>query len=123
MRFSLILFAIAQMIKMSLFRYKYLQEMIIYKNNKFVMMTKDGKRGRRFIFEKGRFSTDLVLSGYDLAFVWKDSKTAFKVLTAKDPVGMDRAIANWDLELVGDKNLNTWFSIFLGYATGMFKRK
>jgi len=123
MKFSLIIFAIAQMIKISLSKDKYLRDMIKNQNVTYLMVTKDGKRGRRFMFNNGTFSSDKTLSEYDLAYVWKDDETAFKVLTSKDVNGIDRAIANWDLQLVGDKILHAWFSIFLGYATGMFKRK
>jgi len=97
--------------------------MISVKNHTFVMMTKDGKRGRRFIIRNGQFSSDRALTDYDLAYVWKDGDTAFKVLTTPDPVGMHKAMANWDLEMVGDTSLSLWFLFFFGYATGILKRK
>ena len=42
-----------------------------------VIKTKDGKRGKRFLFRDGRFSTDAVLDDYDTAMIWGDAQTAF----------------------------------------------
>ena len=36
---------------------------------------------------------------------------------------MDKAIANWDLEMKGGTTLSIWFLFFVGYATGILKRK
>jgi hypothetical protein len=36
---------------------------------------------------------------------------------------MHKAMANWDLEMVGDTSLSLWFLFFFGYATGILKRK
>ena len=123
MKFSILLFALAGIIKLSLKTNKSIRELIRYKDNTYVIMTKDGKRGIRFIISNGTFATDRVLTDYDLAMVWKDAETGFRVLTSGDPVGMQRAIANWDLELYGNKSLSVWFTIFLGFATGALKRK
>lgn len=123
MKFSILLFALAGIIKLSLKTNKSIRELIRYKDNTYVIMTKDGKRGIRFIISNGTFVTDRVLTDYDLAMVWKDAETGFRVLTSGDPVGMQRAIANWDLELYGNKSLSVWFTIFLGFATGALKRK
>ncbi len=123
MKFTILMEVITLMIRLSLKTKKYLRDMISVKNHTFVMMTKDGKRGRRFIFRNGTFSSDKVLTDYDLAYVWKDGDTAFKVLTSNDPVGMHKAMANWDLEMRGDTTLSLWFLFFFGYATGILKRK
>jgi hypothetical protein len=45
-----------------------------------VIKTKDGKRGKRFIFKNGLFSADSVLNEYDAAMIWSDAKVAFKGL-------------------------------------------
>jgi hypothetical protein len=123
MKFTILMEVITLLIKLSLKTKKYVRDMINVKNHTIVMMTKDGKRGRRFIIRNGTFSSDRVLTGYDLAYVWKDPDTAFRVLTSNDPTGMHKAMANWDLEMMGDKTLSIWFLFFFGYATGMLKRK
>ncbi len=123
MKFTILMEVITLLIKLSLKTKKYVRDMISVKNHTIVMMTKDGKRGRRFIIRNGTFSSDKILTGYDLAYLWKDSDTAFKVLTSNDPTGMHKAMANWDLEMKGDTTLSIWFLFFFGYATGMLKRK
>jgi len=122
MKFSILIRGIALLMKLNLKRHKFLRDMMSVKNHKIVMKTKDGRTGRRFIMVDGKFSTDNVLTNYDLAYVWKDGHTAFEVLTSNDPTAMPKAQANWDLEMEGDESISVWFSIFLGYATGVLKR-
>jgi hypothetical protein len=122
MIFSILMNAIALLIKFNLKRYKFLRDMISVKNHKIVMVTKDGKSGKRFNICEGEFSTDNNLTDYDLVFIWKDGATAFKILTANDPTALHTAIANWDLELEGDESISIWFTIFLGYASGTMKK-
>jgi hypothetical protein len=110
-------------IKLNIKTKKYVRDMLKNHNYRFVMMTKDGKQGKRFIFREGTFSADNVLTEYDVAYVWKDGNTAFKVLTNPDPTGLFQAEANWDLQIRGDKTLSIPLNIFLGYATGNFKKK
>lgn len=123
MKFTILMEVITLLIKLSLKTKRHVRDMISVKNHTFVMMTKDGKRGRRFIIRNGTFTSDRILKDYDLAFVWRDSDTAFRVLTSNDPVGMHKAMANWDLEMRGDTSLNLWFLFFFGFATGILKRK
>ena len=123
MKFKLLMKILAILIKMNIKTKKYVRDMLSTKNYRFVMMTKDGKQGKRFIFQKGMFSTDDILTEYDLAYVWRNGNTAFKVLTNPDPTGLFKAEANWDLEIKGDKTLSIPFNIFLAYATGNFKKK
>jgi len=123
MKFKLLMKILPILIKMNVKTKKYVRDMLSTQNYKFVMMTKDGKQGKRFIFQKGLFSTDDILTEYDLAYVWRDGNTAFKVLTNPDPTGLFKAEANWDLEIKGDKTLSIPFNIFLAYATGNFKKK
>jgi len=122
MKFSILMNGVTLLLKLNLKRHKFLRDMISVKNHRIVMKTKDGRTGKRFIIINGEFSTDDVLTDYDLGYIWKDGDTAFKVLTSNDPTAMYRAQANWDLEMEGDDSISTWFSIFLGYATGVLKR-
>jgi len=123
MKFSLLMNILPLIIKLNIKTKKYVREMLRTHNYRFVMMTKDGKQGKRFIFRNGTFSADNVLTEYDVAYVWKDGNTAFKVLTNSDPTGLFKAEANWDLQIKGDKTLSIPLNIFLGYATGNFKKK
>jgi hypothetical protein len=111
------------LIKLNIKTKKYVRDMLSTQNYRFVMVTKDGKLGKRFLFQKGLFETDAVLTEYDVAYVWRDGNTAFKVLTDKDPTALFKAEANRDLEIKGDKTLSIPLNIFLAYATGNFKKK
>jgi hypothetical protein len=123
MKFSLLMHILPLIIKLNIKTKKYVRDMLVTRNYRFVMMTKDGKRGKRFIFRNGTFSTDNVLQEYDIAYVWRNGNIAFKVLTNSDPTGLFKAEANWDLAILGDKTLSIPLNIFLGYATGNFKKK
>ncbi len=123
MKFSFLLFVISLVMKISIMTDSSLRELTRYKKMKCVMKTRDGKHGIRFLIDKGDFSTDRVLDDCDLALVWKDPDTAFRVLTAGGPTGLQVAEANWELEIRGDKTQYYWFTIFLGFTTGKLKRK
>lgn len=122
MRFTILLFFLSNIIKINLRARRAVRELIRYQNVKYVIKTRDGRRGLRFIFSEGAMRTDRVLDEFDAALVWGDAKTAFRVLTSGDPVGMQRAMANWELMVEGNRRLINWFSVFLGIATGTIKR-
>jgi hypothetical protein len=122
MKFAVLLRIISGTMKLAMKTNKNVRELTRYKKLKCVMKTRDNKTGVRFLIDRGTLATDRELEDYDIAMVWKDGDTAFRVLTSGDLVGMQRAIANWDLEIQGDKSLHTWFSIFLGSSTGSVKR-
>jgi len=77
-----------------------------------LIKTADGKRGRMFIFDNGKFSS---LSGgdqkqFDVAMVWKDADAAFKVIASED---LNQSIeASYDGRLVfeGDALHALWFT-------------
>jgi hypothetical protein len=123
MKFSILMFILPLIIKLNIKTKKYVRDMLTIHNYRFVMKTRDGKRGKRFIFRKGTFTADNILTEYDLAYVWKDGNIAFKVLINPDPTGLFKAEANRDLDIMGERSLSIPFNIFLGYATGNFKKK
>ncbi|MFZ5570691.1 MAG: hypothetical protein ACOZF0_09820 [Thermodesulfobacteriota bacterium] len=123
MKFSLLMTILPLIIRLHITLKKYVRDMLKTHHYRFVMMTRDGRRGKRFLFRDGTFATDNVLNEYDVAYVWRDGNTAFKVLTNPDPTGLFKAEANRDLEIRGDKTLSIPLNIFLGYATGNFKKK
>jgi hypothetical protein len=89
----------------------------------YVMMTRDGKIGRRFIFNYGKYSSDKNLKEYDLALVFKNADVAFKALALGGETGMTMAINNWDLKLVGNRDIFNFFALMIGVSMGMIKRK
>jgi len=101
---------------------KSMKDLIKVRNYAYVMMTRDGKIGRRFIFRDGKYSSDKVLKDYDLAFVFKNADIGFKTLALGGETGITEAINNWNLKLVGNVDIATFFQIMIGVSMGMMKR-
>ena len=62
MLFSLLLWVVSLAIGNTAKKNKSIKEMLTIRDTKYVIMTKDGKRGRRYIFRYGKFLTDTVLT-------------------------------------------------------------
>jgi hypothetical protein len=84
MKFSLLLFVLAQKLKMAAKKNAAYKKHLGIMQLSVLIKTADGKRGRLFVFDKGAFST---LSGTDhpcdVALIWADAGTAFRVMTSK----------------------------------------
>ncbi len=81
-----------------------------------VIKTKDGKRGKRFIFKDGSFSSDGVLDEYDTAMVWSDAKAAFKGLKNGEE-GIKHALQNHLVSIEGEIHSFTWFGAAIKFVT------
>jgi hypothetical protein len=81
-----------------------------------VIKTKDGKRGKRFIFKDGTFSSDAVLDEYDAAMIWSDAKVAFKGLKAGEE-GIQHALRNHLVGIDGEIHSFTWFGAAITFVT------
>lgn len=81
-----------------------------------VIKTRDGKRGKRFIFKDGRFSTDAVLDHYDTAMIWGNSKTAFSALRQGEE-GIKEALQNHLVGIDGQVHSFTWFGAAIKFVT------
>jgi len=81
-----------------------------------VIKTKDGKRGKRFIFKEGNFSSDAVLDNYDAAMIWSDAKTAFNGLKNGEE-GIKHALSNHFVCIDGKVHDFTWFGAVLKFVT------
>ena len=81
-----------------------------------VIKTKDGTRGKRFIFKDGAFASDRVLDEYDAAMIWSDPKTAFKCLKAGEE-GIKAALRNHLVGIDGEVHSFTWFGAAIKYVT------
>lgn len=75
---------------------------------KIVIKTSDGKKGKRFIFENGKFSADEELNQFDAAMVWNDAATAFVAMKKGEP-GITDAIQNHKVAIEGKLHAFTWF--------------
>ena len=122
MLFSMLLSIINIAMSITAKNNKSMKDLIKVRNCAYVMMTRDGKIGRRFIFKNGKYSSDKVLKDYDLAFVFKNADIGFKTLALGGETGITEAINNWNLKLVGNADIATFFQIMIGVSMGMMKR-
>lgn len=99
------------------------KDMIRIRNSAYVLMTEDEKRGRRFIFKNGKYSSDKVFKDYDMALVFENSDVGFKTLAFGGDAGIQEAINNWTLKVRGDDMHMIWFGVIMGMAMGGLKRK
>ena len=122
MLFSILLSVINLMIGINAKNNRSIREMITVRNCAYVIMTKDGKIGRRFIFRKGRYSSDKVLTDYDLALVFEDAAIGFKAMALDGVNGMTKAMNNFQMKMVGNQKLYNFLGITIGVSMGMLKR-
>jgi hypothetical protein len=123
MLFSLLLWIIDLAIKIGVKRNKALKDMIKARNFAYVIMTKDRKIGRRFIFRNGEYSSDKVLTDYAMAMVFENAKVGFKTLALEGDDGVQEAVNKRTLQIVGDDYHLLWFGVVMGMALGGSKRK
>lgn len=122
MLFSLLLSVVSLAIGMTAKFNKSVKEMLSIRDTKYVIMTRDGSRGRRFIFRHGKFSSDKVLTDYDLALVFENADIGFKTLAFGGDTGLQVAMNNYDLKLVGNPNIFNFFGVMIAISMGMMKR-
>jgi hypothetical protein len=123
MPFTLLLNIISLAIRIKARTNKSIKEMISIRNAAYVIRTKDGKRGRRFIFRKGKYSSDTILNDCDLALVFENAAIGFKALALDGETGMLKAMNNFQLTLVGNQKIFNFFALTIGVSMGMIKRK
>jgi hypothetical protein len=123
MLFSLLLLILHLAIGIAARFNKRLKLMMETRNNAYVIMTKDGKVGRRFIFKNGRYSSDKLLTEYDMAMVFENADIGFKTLAFGGDTGTQEAINNWKLKIRGDNYHVIWFSTVMGMALRQSARK
>jgi len=123
MLFSMLLAVLSFMIGLTARNNKAIKEMLSIRNCTYVIMTKDGTRGRRYLIKNGKFSSDTVLKDYDLALVFENADVGFKTLALGGDTGLQVAMNNYDLKLVGNPNIFNFFGVLIAVSMGMMKRK
>ncbi|MCX6008322.1 MAG: hypothetical protein NTZ34_13845 [Chloroflexi bacterium] len=123
MLFSILLGVVSIAIGIAVKTNKSIKEMISIRNCAYVIMTRDGKVGRRFQFRHGKYTTDKVLTDYDLALVFENAMIGFKTLALGGDTGLQVAMNNYDLKLVGNANIFNFFGVLIAVSMGMMKRK
>lgn len=123
MLFSMLLAVLSFMMGMAAKNNKAVKELLRVRTATYVIMTKDGTRGRRYIIRNGKFSSDTVLKDYDMALVFENADVGFKTLALGGDTGLQVAINNYNLKLDGNPAMFNFFGILLSICMGMIKRK
>jgi hypothetical protein len=110
MKFSVLLFALYNILKVASLTNKTFKKYIAKISAKILIKTEDGRRARMFVFDKGRLSSIVGdQGGYDVALVWKDADTAFSVMTSKKKDASFNAAADGKLKVLGMSVYAQWF--------------
>ena len=112
MKFNLLLFVLAQKLKAAAKKNTAYRKHLGIMQISVLIKTTDGKIGRLFIFDKGAFSS---VSGTDhqcdVALVWADAGTAFRVMTSKTgDADTFRAAAEGRVRVEGMVPYLQWFT-------------
>lgn len=123
MLFSILLGVVSIAIGIAVKTNKSIKEMISIRDCAYVIKTRDGKRGKRFIFKHGKYSTDKLIDDFDLALVFENADVGFKTLALGGDTGLQVAMNNYDLKLVGNAKIFNFFGVLIAVSMGMMKRK
>jgi hypothetical protein len=115
MRFSILLALLVFKFRKAARNNKNFQVFLMGHECAVVIRTKDGKRGKRFIFKNGLFAADPVLDHYDVAMVWSDATTAFNGLKNGEE-GIKQALRNHFVYLDGKIQDFSWFGAVLKFC-------
>jgi hypothetical protein len=121
MKFTLLLFILYRKLKKASKKNSEFKEYIKNEKVKVLIKTADGKRARLYIFNSGEISS---LKGdqkpFDVALVWSDAGTAFKVMSSQDLNKSMDALYEGKLHFEGDANQALWFT---GATTFLSEKK
>lgn len=110
MRFSVLLFALYNILKVASVTNKAFKKFISKISAKILIKTKDNERARMFIFDKGKLtSMPGDQKNYDVALVWEDAVTGFSVMTSKKKDASFNAAADGKLKVLGMSIYAQWF--------------
>jgi len=120
MKFTLLLFILYRKLKKASEKNPEFKEYIKKEKTKVLIKTADGKRGLLFIFDNGKFSS--VPGGdqkqFDVAMIWKDADTAFKIMASEDLNKSMEALFEGKLVFEGDDKQALWFTGATTFLTG-----
>jgi len=115
MRFLLLLAILTSKFKKASATNQNFRKFLMGHECKVVIKTNDNKKGKRFIFKDGKFSTDNVLDQFDAAMVWADAKTAFFAMKKGEP-GVMEAVQNHQVAIEGKLHSFTWFGAVMNFV-------
>ena len=109
MRFTLLLFALAQILRIGARFNTRFKRYIVKARVRIMIKTADNIRGRLLIFEKGKVSSiPGTRHDFDAALVWQDAATGFAVMTSKKPEASFNAAAEGKLRVEGMSVYAQW---------------
>ena len=110
MKFSLLLFALSQILKIASYTNSKFKKYISKAGARVLIKTADGQYGRLFVFDKGKVSSfPGDQKNFDVALVWQDADTGFSVMTNKSPDASFNAAAEGKLRVEGMSVYAQWF--------------
>ncbi|OHD68908.1 MAG: hypothetical protein A2W19_11120 [Spirochaetes bacterium RBG_16_49_21] len=110
MKFSLLLFILFKKLKKAVKSNTAYRSYIGEIRLKILMKTADGRRGRLFIFDRGKLSSRSGAGhAADAALVWSDAATAFRVMASGSDEEMFLAAANGKVKVEGMAYFIQWF--------------
>ena len=112
MRFSLLLLVLYQKLKRASKNNDAFKSYISTMRARILIRTTDRKRGRLFVFDRGRLTS---LQGgnhpqFDVALVWSDAGTAYKVMASGSDEKSFKAAAQGKLKVEGMAVFAQWFT-------------
>ncbi|TFH42475.1 MAG: hypothetical protein E4G96_03385 [Chrysiogenales bacterium] len=120
MRFSLLLFGLMILMKRKAKKNAEFRQKLREKDYTLVIKTKDGKRGRVFIFRNGEIESRKGDDpGADISLVWRDASTGFRVMRGGRTKVFMAALQDGSLKILGDGGLSL---VFIGVVKEMFKK-
>lgn len=115
MRFLLLLAILSSKFKKASGTDENFRKFVMGHECKIVVKTRDGKKGKRFIFQNGKFSSDKNLDQFDAAMVWNDAATAFAAMKKGEPA-ITEAIQTHKVAIEGKLHAFTWFGAAINFV-------
>jgi len=121
MKFTLLLFILYLKLKKASQKNPEFREYIKNEKTRVLIKTANGKRARLYIFDKGEISTKTGdQKEFDVALIWSDAGTAFKVMAAQDLNQSMEALYEGKLRFEGNDQQALWFT---GATTFLSEKK
>lgn len=110
MRLTVLLFVLGQVLKIASLTNRKFKKYISQARVRILIKTADGLRARLFIFDKGYVTTQAGnQETFDVALVWQDAATGFRVMTSKRKDASFNAAAEGRLKVLGMSIYAQWF--------------
>ena len=112
MRFSLLLYGLYLKLKAAARKNPVFQKYVSGVRLKVLIKTADGKQGRLFIFDRGKILSrgGAGASDFDVAIVWSDAATGYKVMLSASDEESFKAAAQGKLRVEGMAYYAQWFT-------------